>query len=165
MYLFKRSIEGGFWPRSRFEYTIGASKDDAGVRNEDAGSSGPVKGISADQVLGPFEGLILRPTDTCPEDGAVCSERILWAAAQRTCPVVFSEMGLSAAGPQDVPATYFVGGRVSQRRQSEERYGRGAALWHPGGACPKTTRPRRIFLGWLTQSDLLLEFCMFQRVP
>ena len=33
-------------------------------------------------------------------------ERILWAAARRTCPVVFSEMSLSAVAPENVPTTY-----------------------------------------------------------
>ena len=46
-------------------------------------ASGAVKGVSTDPVRGPFEGFVLRPTDTCPEDGVVCSERISWAAARR----------------------------------------------------------------------------------
>ena len=45
-------IEGGSWPRSRFEYTIGATKDDAGVQKEMSCSSGPVKGISTEPVRG-----------------------------------------------------------------------------------------------------------------
>ena len=66
--------------------------------------------------------------------------------AQRMCPVVFSEMRLFAAATEDVLATYFVGVRVSERRQSEERYGQGAALWHPGGACPKTKHAPEILI-------------------
>ena len=46
-------------------------------------ASGAVKGISTDPVQGPFEGLVPWPRDTFPEVGAVCSERILWAAARR----------------------------------------------------------------------------------
>ena len=81
-------------------------------------ASGPVKGISTDTVRGAFEGCVPWPTDTGPEDGPVCVERILSVAARRTCLVVFSEMSLAPAAPEDMLATYFVGVRVSKSRQS-----------------------------------------------
>ena len=61
--------------------------------------------------------------DTGPEDGAVCSERILSAAAGRMHPVEFSEMSLSAAATEDMPATYVVSVQVSVPRQSIRRLG------------------------------------------
>ena len=50
----------------------------------------------------PFECHVTLVTDTCPEDGAACSERIQLAVAWKLRPVVFSDMSLSAATPEDV---------------------------------------------------------------
>ena len=90
-------------------------------------TSGPVKGVSTDFVSGAFEGRAPRLAGTGPEDGAVCSERILSTAAWRTSPVVFSYMSASKAAAEDVLTTYFEGVRVSERRQSVGCHGRGAA--------------------------------------
>ena len=86
-------------------------------------ASGLVKDISWDPVRGgeAFESCVPRPTGTGLEHGDVCSERILSAAVRKTCLVVFSEMSLSAAAPEDVPDTYFVGVGVSEHRQSVVR--------------------------------------------
>ena len=84
--------------------------------------------ISTNPVREPFERRVPRLTDTGPEDVAVCSERILWAAARRTYPVVFFEMSLSEAIPEDVPATYVVSVRVAEPQQSVGCLGRGAVL-------------------------------------
>ena len=67
------------------------------------------------------------------------------------CPVVFFEMSMSLAAPEDVQATYFVDVRVG-------RHGRGAALWQSGGAYPKKAPSGRVSLVELRNSDALLEF-------
>ena len=70
-------------------------------------ASSLVEGIPTDPISGgAFEGHVpnVRPTGTSPEEWAACSERILSAAGQKTYPVVFSEMSLSPATPEDVPA-------------------------------------------------------------
>ena len=58
------------------------------------------------------------------------------AAARRRCPLVFSEMSPSTAAPKDALATYFVGVRISERRQSVG-LGLGQPRWQPKGACLK----------------------------
>ena len=40
---------------------------------------------------------------------------------------------------------YCVDVRVSERRRTVGHLGRGAALWHPRGACPKKASPERSF--------------------
>ena len=50
-------------------------------------------------------------------------------------------MSLWADALEDVPATYFVGVRVSERLQSVGRLGQGQVLWHHGGDCPKKAPP------------------------
>ena len=54
--------------------------------------------------------------------------------------MVFSEMMLSAAAPEDVPATYCMGPglRASEVRRPS---GPGSLLVAPGGACPKKAPP------------------------
>jgi len=145
------------WLCSPFKYAIGATKDDAGVQKEDAGlpqeeclSGGP--GLPARSKVSqctqyglPCEGRAPRPGDSGPEDEAVCSGRILSAAAWRTRPAQFSELSLPAAAPEDVPAKSFVGVRVSKRRRSVGRLGWGAAFWHPGGTCPQKISPISVF--------------------
>ena len=39
-------------------------------------------------------------------------------------PVIFAEMSLSKAAPEDMPTGYFVGVRVSERRQAVGGHGR-----------------------------------------
>ena len=133
---------GASWPHSRFEYNIGDTKDDAGVQKEEAGLSGPGKGLSTDLVREPFEGRVPRPTDTGPGNRAVCCERLLSAAARRLCPVVFSELRLSAPALQDVQLfCKRLGLRASAVRRSLLP---GAALWCPMASCPKKNRHARI---------------------
>ena len=69
--------------------------------------------------------------------------------------MVVSEMRLSAAAPKDVPATYFVHTRVSERRQSEGCLG---SLLAPWGACPKKASLHNSLLVELRTSDALLNF-------
>ena len=96
----------------------------------------------------------------------VSSERFLSAAARRTRPVILSDMSLSAAGLEDVLATYSVCFRVSECRQSVGRLGWGAALWHPAGACPKKASLHKGLLVELRNYDVaVLEFCKFLRFP
>ena len=99
---------------------LSAAKDDARVQNEDAGT--PVEGfMNGDKgprpgqryLNGPGKGWRLKAAHLgrqtpAPEDGPVCSERILSVAARRTCLVVFSVMRVSAAAPEELPARYFV---------------------------------------------------------
>ena len=113
-----------------------------------------------DPVRDAFEGRIPRPTEHGPEDRAVCSEGILSVAARRTRPVVFSEMSLSAAALDDVPATYFVAVRASERRQPLSRHGRGAALWHPWGSCHQMVPRKTVLLVELRTPDALVELCI-----
>ena len=158
-------IEGASWPRSRFKYKIGDTKDDAGVQKEDAGSSGPGKGLSTDLLREPFESRVPRPTDTGRGNRAVCCERILSAAARRLCPVVFSELRLSAPALQDVQLfRKRIGLRASAVRRSLLP---GAALWRPMASCPqkKTPCPHNVFFLELRNSDAFQEFCLCLRVP
>ena len=87
-------MEGPSWPRSYFEYIIGATKDDASVqkKKQTPGSPGGVsetgpwpparsKVSQQTQQGAAFEGRALRPIGTGPEDGEVCSEIVLSAAA------------------------------------------------------------------------------------
>ena len=71
---------------------------------------------------------------------------------------ICSEMTLSAAVPEDVPAIYFVEVWVSEHGQSVGCHDRRAALWHPGSACTKQTSPRKCFLVELRHYDAFLEF-------
>ena len=73
--------------------------------------------------------------------GAVRSERIVSAAVRRTRPDQYFVKDRVRGCPEDVLATYFVDARVSERRESVGCLGRGAALWHPGVACPKKGGP------------------------
>ncbi len=95
--------------------TIRVTKNDTGVQKDDDGlpreefpnwGSGlrPGQRYLNRRGIEPFEGRAPRPTDTGPEEWAACFERILSATSQRTCPVLFSEMSLSAAAPEDMPA-------------------------------------------------------------
>ena len=74
--------------------------------------------------------------------------------------MVFSEMSWFAAALDDVPATYFVDVRVSERRQPLNRHGRGAALWHPWGSCHQLAPRIRVFLVELRTPDALIELCI-----
>ena len=75
------------------------------------------------------------------------SERILSAAARRTCLGLFLEMSLSTTSPENVPAMYFINVRVSERWQAVGCHGRGAAFYHRGGACPKQAPLKDLFSG------------------
>ena len=119
-----------------------------------------VEGSSTDPVRDAFEGRIPQPTEHGPEDGAVCSEGMLSVAAQRTRPVVFSEMRLSAAAPNDVPAMYFLDVRVSECRQALSRHGRRAALGNPGGSFYQMMHRIEGFLVELRNPDAFVELCI-----
>ena len=73
---------------------------------------------------------------------------------------MFSEMSLSAAAPEDVPATYFVDVQVSERRQSVGRYGRG----QPCGSGPpvrKTHPPAKGLFLWSYEILMHLKHSVF----
>ena len=118
-------------------------------------ASSPGEFLNGGRRLWPGQRCLNRPgkggrsrTDTDPEDGVIWSERILSAAARGTWPLVFSEMSVSAAAPEDVPAMYFVGARVAKRRQSVGCLGRGSAVWYRRGALSqKKTAHTRLFGG------------------
>ena len=74
--------------------------------------------------------------------------------------MVFSDVCLCKAAAEDVPAMYYVCFRFLERRQSVGGRGRGAALWHPGGGCPKKARPLLGCLVKLRIADALIEFCI-----
>ena len=84
-------------------------------------------------------------------------KRILLAAARRTCSVVLSEMCLSASAPEDVPATYFVGVRVSELRKSVSRLVGGAPNGIAGVPVRKSSPCIRFLFLQLRTSDALLE--------
>ena len=94
-YFAKRPMEGASWPRSYFEYIIGATKDDASVQKKRNRRRAPReeflkqgRGLPPGQRYpnrhskgSAFEGRAFRPIGTGPEDGEVCSEIVLSAAA------------------------------------------------------------------------------------
>ena len=94
----------------------------------------------------------------------MCSERILSVAARRTCPAVFSEMGLPAAAPEDSPATHVASVRVSEPRQSVGRLGWGGSLMAHRGLLKSEKASHQSLLVDLRDADALLEFRVFQRV-
>ena len=122
---FKSSIEDASWPWSPFKYSVGSTKDDAGVQNADGGHpqeeflnaglrylNGPGNsGRLWDAYLGrqvPARGTgpyVLN--ESCQRLPGGCAQ---WYFLKWACPrLPWSE---------DVPATYFVGVRDSERRQS-----------------------------------------------
>ena len=80
--------------------------------------------------------------------------------------MVFSEMSLSAAAPEDVPDTYFVGVGVSEHRQSVGHLDRGGQPCATPRAPVRKSRPRiRVFFVRLLDSDAFLEVCIFGKAP